>query len=437
MADSREPGVFSGHEIFRIWLPLAVTWLAMAGEVPLLTGFIARMPDPAHNLAAWGVAAALDLLCESPIFGMISAVIALTRNRRTYLSLRRFAFIHCFLTSALVVVLARTPLFTLITKDLMGLDEGLGALISDGLLLMAPVPAAVGYRRMYQGILVLANKSRFVALGTIGRLLMMFGSGMLLYQFTDARGIVVASLALDFAVIFEAIYARILARPDVERLMRDESTTAADSVSFIQIATFYYPFAASMVIALVIVPIVSLFMAKGASPLESLAVFPVVSGLTMLFRSPGLAYQEVVIALLGRSEKNLAGLMRFSRNLAIALSGLLAIAVLSPLASNWLVRVNGLDPALVAFTDTPLRILIISPALAIWICTLRGVFLFRKRTAAITLSGTIELCSITAAMWLGTIVLGAVGIDVCAAALIFGAVLSAFWLSRQQPQSAG
>jgi hypothetical protein len=61
----------SQRAIFRFWYPLSATWLMMAAEGPLLTSLIARLDDPKHNLAAYGVATAIAMIIESPIIMML------------------------------------------------------------------------------------------------------------------------------------------------------------------------------------------------------------------------------------------------------------------------------------------------------------------------------------------------------------------------------
>ena len=42
------------NQVFRLWLPLAGSWVLMSIESPMLTAFVARMVSPEITLAAWG-----------------------------------------------------------------------------------------------------------------------------------------------------------------------------------------------------------------------------------------------------------------------------------------------------------------------------------------------------------------------------------------------
>src|SRR5690606_12568760 len=92
-----------------------------------------------------------------------------------------------------------------------------------------------------------------------------------------------------------------------------------------EIARFCFPLALTSLIGLTVQPMLTFFMGRAVLPIESLAVFPVVHALSFLFRAPGLAFQEVVIALSGKRLENIVPLRRFGVGLGLALSGLLAL----------------------------------------------------------------------------------------------------------------
>ena len=65
------------------------------------------------------------------------------------------------------------------------------------------------------------------------------------------------------------------------------------------IGRFYVPLALTSLLAIVVNPLVTFFLGRSRSPIESLAVLPVVTGLVFIFRSGAIAYQEVAVALAG------------------------------------------------------------------------------------------------------------------------------------------
>ena len=82
------------------------------------------------------------------------------------------------------------------------------------------------------------------------------------------------------------------------------------------------------------------------NPLESLAVWSVITGLLFMFRSPGVAYNEVMVALLEEPESKQA-LRRVARNIAIGTTLVILVFVLTPLSELWLQHIAALLPDLV------------------------------------------------------------------------------------------
>ena len=111
----------TNQKILRFWLPLALAWLMMSVEGPLLAALIARMPDAVFNLAAYGVAYAFALIAEAPVIMLLSAATALCRGAVSYRRLRRFTLLLSLGVSFFLLLLAVPAVFNLVGVRLLGL----------------------------------------------------------------------------------------------------------------------------------------------------------------------------------------------------------------------------------------------------------------------------------------------------------------------------
>ena len=168
-------------KIFIFWVPLAATWLMMAAEGPFLAAIIARLADPKHNLAAYGVAFSFALLVEAPIIMIMSASTALVRDGNSFIKLRNFTYILNGAVTLMMVIFLVPPVFNVITQDLMRLPENVAHLTHVACIILIPWPAAIGYRRFYQGVLIRSNLTRRVAYGTVVRLVTMASTASICY----------------------------------------------------------------------------------------------------------------------------------------------------------------------------------------------------------------------------------------------------------------
>jgi hypothetical protein len=409
--------------IFRLWLPLAATWLMMSVEGPFLAAIIARLPDPIFNLAAYGVAFSFATLAEAPIIMILSASTALVKDLDSYRRLRNFSF-ALNLAVTLVILLGLLPLvFDRIARDLIGLPESVAELTHRALLLLVPWPAAIGYRRFYQGILIRQDLTRRVAMGTVIRVIGMSGAAIVLFRHFELPGALVGAGALSAGVVLEAVSTRLMAFRVRERIESSKASGVEERLSFGRIAEFYFPLALTSVIALGVQPTMTFFLGGSRRPIDSLAVLPVITSLTFLFRSIGLSYQEAAIALLDGTRENFRRVSTFAAVVGIAATAGLGLIAFTPLAHVWFRDVSGLSPELSEFAILPLRIFATIPFFSMQLAYQRAILVFGRATRSVTLSTMIEVATIVLVLYVSIHVLDWVGVIAAVVALLAGRIV--------------
>ena len=416
------------RSIFFFWLPLAGTWLMMAAEGPYLAAVIARLPDPTPNLAAFGVSFAFAIIIESPVIMLMSASTALVEDGPSYRALRRFAIWLTAIVTAFQIVVLLPPVFDLIARGL-ALPDDVTRLTHGGLLILLPWPAAIAYRRFRQGLLISNHQTRRVAYGTLIRLAAMSVTGFAAFRYTSMPGAYVGALALSVAVMIEAVASRVMTHRLVPELLnRPRAAERMAELSMPAITRFYTPLALTTLLALSIQPIVTFFMGQARFPLESLAVLPVVHGLTFIFRAMGLSFLEVAIALLGRQREHFVPLRNFAAGLAVlACAGLSAIAF-TPLADVWFNTISGLSVALTAFSLLPTRLMAPFPILSVTMHTQRAVLVHAHRTRPITTATIAEVIAVGGVLALTIHQFDLVGAVAASVAILAGRLVAVTWL---------
>jgi len=416
------------RELFRFWLPLQATWLMMSLEGPFLAAVIARLADPKHNLAAYGVAFALAILVEAPVIMMMSASTALVDSAGNYRRLRHFMWILNGGITAAMIILLFTPVWELLTDRAMGLDPEVARLTWTALLILLPWPAAIGYRRFYQGLLIRSGLTRRVAWGTMIRLMTMTATALALFHLVDLPGAWIGAAALSVGVCIEAVASRFMAAGPVRQFLAADK---GEVLGYRAIWDFYLPLALTSTIALAVQPMVTFFMGVSRYPLESLAVLPVVNSLVFIFRSPGLSYQEAAITMLGRSWDNYRTVRLFAFLLGVGSTIGLALIAFTPVSRLWLLTVSGLSTELADFALPPIRILTFMPFLSVWLSLQRSLLVARRATGPITWASVIEVVGILTVLFV-TIRLGNwVGATAAAAAFMAGRLMSNLFMVRR------
>lgn len=418
----------SYKKIFQFWFPLSATWLMMAVEGPFLTALIARFTDPEYNLAAYGVAFSIALIIESPVILLLSASTALVENRETYQKLKKFVYILSAFTVFSILVLLIPSIYNFVAINLIKLPQRVADLNYYSLMVLIPWAPSIGYRRFYQGIMIRSGKTKLVAYGTVIRLAAMGLTGILLYSSKMVDGVLIGACALSAGVITEAIATRVMVGKLLVNFF-DNNSENKKSITQKDIFKFYYPLALTSFISLGVHPIVTFFMGQSRMSLESLAVLPVLHGLVFIFRSFGLSYQEVGIALI-KTQKEYIKLRNFAFGMAVLVFTALGLIALTPLSMLWLTNVAGLTTKLAEFARIPLIIYSFFPVTTVWINFQRAVLVNTRHTEPITMATVLEVLGIIFVLIVFINYLSVVGAVAAVSAYTVGRLAANFYLVK-------
>ncbi len=423
--------ILSTRKIFLFWAPLAATWLMMSVEGPFLAAIIARLDLPKFNLAAFGVAFSFALIVEAPIIMLMSASTALVHNRHDYLTLRNYTFMLNSVITLFMIFGLIPPVFHFIAQDLIGLPVNVANLTYVASMLLLPWPAAIGFRRFYQGLLIKNNLTKLVAYGTVIRLIFMASTAIILY-IIRIPGAYIGGAALSMGVVAESLFSRIVSGNTIRSVLGREENEKGEKLSFRSITHFYFPLALTSILALGVHPMVTFFMGKSRFPIESLAVLPVVNSFIFIFRSIGLSYQEVIIALLGMNKKNFKAIKRFAFYLGAFILVSLSLILFTPLLNIWFRTVSGLTFELTLFSILPARILAILPILTLLINFQRALLVHTTETGPIKGASMIEIIMILFTLYLTVIPFGLPGAVAAAISYVAGRFFANAYLLPSQ-----
>lgn len=362
----------------RLFLPLSLSDVIMILSGPILTVGLARLAAPATSLAAYSVAQNVAIFLESPIIMLLHASTALTRYRGLFDPLRRFMILANLALTAIYLAVAFTPVYDLIFRDVLGQPEAVVAAARPAFQLMLLWPAAIGWRRFYQGVLINRRQSNRIALAgfaRLGSLAVVTYAGVV----WRAPGATLAGLALVVGVIVEAVAVTLLARPSSPQ----DPGEAADAPpawvpkTAARIALWYWPLAMTQVLVWLVRPFINGGIARSVSPEIGLAAWPVAWATFTIVGNSVRAVQQLTLSLLSRRQHYLV-LRRFAWLVGLTASGLLALLAFTPLGMGYLESVLGLrgDLSHVARAALPaLRVAVLYPLLAAQQSWLQGLLI--------------------------------------------------------------
>ena len=417
------------RKIFRVWSPLAATWLMMSAEGPFLAAIIARLDDPTYNLAAFGVAFSFAIIVESPIIMILSASTALVKDWDSFLRLRNFTYVLNVLITAVMLFVVWPPFFNWLALDVILLPAQVAELTHRSLVILLPWPAAIGFRRFFQGLMIRRGLTRRIGYGTAIRVTSMAATAFMLYRFfPTVPGALVGATALSCGVVVESVVTRFMAIPALKRIREAPPLEQSEHLNVRRIVDFYIPLALTSVISLAVHPLVTYFLGRSQLALESLAVFPVVTAVAFFFRSTSLSYQEVAIAFLDDRRENFRRLARFAAVLGVVATLGLMLLAFTPLSGIWFHDISGLSQELSELSVLPLQILSVMPFFAVLLAFQRSIMVYGRHTRPVTVAGVIEVAGIIAVLFVTIHVLDMVGVVAATTALLLGRLVGNAYL---------
>lgn len=414
-------------EVVHTWWPLAASWLLMGVEMPALSAVIARLAEPEINLAAFGgIVWPLALIIESPIIMLLAGSTALSKDMASYRKIWNYMQGAGALLTVLHLVVVLTPLYYIVVRDILGVPEEIIEPARLGLVVMTPWTWSIAYRRFNQGVLIRFGHSGSVGTGTIVRLtanMTVLITGLVL---RTVPGVVLASLGMALAVVSEAVYIGIRVRP-VLRYQLAVQAPVQPPLTYAAFFAFYIPLVFTSLLTLLAQPIGSAALSRMPMALTSLAVWPVISGLIWLARTPATALVEVVVTLLERPNARPA-LRRFTLILAVTTTAAMALIAVTPLSRLWFEKVAALSPELAAMARIGFWVGLPMPALTALQSWFQGVILHSRRTRGITESVVIFL-AVSAIVLIAGIAWGEVaGLYVGLTGLMLATLAQTVWL---------
>jgi hypothetical protein len=412
--------------IFKIWLPLAASWLLMGMELPILSAIVARLAEPEINLAAYGgVVFPLALIVEAPVIMLLAASTALSKDWASYKKLHNYMMLAGGLLTGLHLLVAFTPIYYFVVNGLLDAPPEIVEPARIGLIIMTPWTWTIAYRRLHQGIMIRFGYTNIIGVGTGVRLgidILVAGIG----YFLGLPGIVVATSAVALGVTAEAIYIGFRVQP-VLNLDLKPVPAIQPALTYRAFFAFYIPLVMTSLLTLLIQPLGSAALGRMPRALDSLAAWPVVSGLIFMLRSMGVAFNEVVVALLDEPLST-RPLRRFTMLLSVVTTGALLLIAATPLSRLWLENFSGLSPELATLARNGLWFGLLLPGLNSLQSWYQGALLNSGKTRGISEAVAVFLFAS------GLVLLGGVswnriiGLYVGLGAFSFGMFSQTIWL---------
>lgn len=391
------------RRLWAMFLPLSLSDVLMSVAGPIIAAGLTRLADPQTNLAAYGVAESMAILTEAPIIMLLHASTTLSHTRQGFLLLHRFMLLANLAVTLVHGLIAFTPLYDLVFRGLLGLPEAVADTARPAFQLLLLWPAAIGWRRVFQGLLIYHKHSAEVGWASISRLASL-SIVVLAGVLAGWNGAVVAALALSAGVLMEAAAVtffsrRLLQTGEVWAAPAPDATGNGAIVENLGgVFHFYWPLAVTATLIILTRPLISAGLARTAEPELALAAWPVVWSSVIFLANGTRMVQQLSLAHVVDA-RSFHVLRRFTVIVGLTFTAALAALVWSPAGPAYLTAALGLDPATAGAALPGLRILALQPLAIAAQQWLQSHLIRDGRTKAVNLAALINGTTLLAVLF--------------------------------------
>lgn len=418
-----------------LYLPLALSWTLMLTEAPLINVFLARGPDAQLALAAYGVAFSVILVVEAPILMMLELSIALSKTFPAFRVIRRFYAMIGLGITGLGLALFYTPVCRVLLCEWMNIPSTIAEATVPALQVMIWWPLPIGWRRIYQGVLIPDGRTRIISIATALRIVVLTLTMLVGLTMNILPGATLAALAMVFGVVVESAITHWAAQSSISRRLKTTSDQSQPP-TYRYLFVFYLPLAITTVLRQGIRPLISAGIASAPLAELSLAAWPVAFSLTSIFWGPTMGLQQLTVALTD-DKRSWERVSRFVLMAGLTLTASFAFVNFTPLLEVVLRRLFGLTQQVAQFAAPASRIMVLVPLGYTFHALFTGLLVKQARTSTVRTAKAVNLGIVGLTLFVGLRYSGVWGSILGATAVTAGALAEAVWLYWRSRSAVG
>jgi hypothetical protein len=239
-------------------------------------------------------------------------------------------------------------------------------------------------------------------------------------------GAYLAAATFTLGVTGEAVYSGLRLRPILRHDLR-QARPSGEVITPRGFTVFFVPLVMTSLLQILIQPLGTAALSRMPDPILSLAVWPVVYGLIIMWTSAGMAFTEAVVVLLDQP-KSTAMLQNFTVRIGALMVGLLLIVNATPLSEIWFQTVAALPPELAQVAVWVMWAALLLPGLSFLQSWYTGALVTERHTRAVTEAMLISLIIHAGILGFGILWQEIPGLYIGSVGLVVGHIIRTLWL---------
>lgn len=373
----------SFNEVLKLWkqfIPLSLTDMAMAIGEPVRNFAIASLPNGGLNLASFGIAKSLANFFEAPIIMVLHASNALAKDSQSSKKFLRFTFVFSLLLAGLFLSLSLPFVFELISTKIFSLSYEVSEITRKIIYLIFLFPFIIGWRRYFQGLLIQQKKNKVVAHASLVRLFFVIAIPLLGLQLSWS-GLLCAIGSLMGGLLGESLYVTYycLKFHSFDNVKTHHSASLPKT--YREIFSYYFPLGYSMVVIWGTRTLLVFLLSFAIDAEVSLMLWPIIWGIVLVVSNGTRMVQQVYISSKGDFSKGTIN--KFCFSVAAAFTLLFVLLIITPFGNSIVAVSMGQLSEYKGLIISCLIYFMIFPALTTLQNILQGELIMQQKTKAV------------------------------------------------------
>ncbi|MGM7722399.1 multi antimicrobial extrusion protein MatE [Metabacillus sp. Hm71] len=382
--DQAENGL-STKKILRFFVPLGLSASLVTFSHMIINGTLTRGENAEVVIASYVIAMSLFGITERLGVLLRNACSALVRDR---VSFKVMSAVAAYVVAALMIVagtIAYTPAGKWIFSTFFGADSNMIVQIVDVYQILIIVTFFSAIRCLFQGVIILNRQTKWLTIGMIIRLIVMYGLSLLFIRSGNINAQTGAIIFLS-GMIVECLISFIEGRALVKKMVDNDEQHTITKKS--QIFNFYNPLILSSLIIVMVGPIINSFLGKTSEIELAIASYAIALSIAQLFLSFFSYIHQIVLTFYKDHPQKV---QRFTLMIGFIPTCILAVFCFTPIGGYVIEHALGANERLVAASLDSLKVFMLMTLVFPFIDYCNGLLMVRKQTKIMVISQSTNL----------------------------------------------
>ena len=379
------------NDLIKFFMPMAAMAMIMKASHNIINYALGKTPDTAIALSSYSVAMSLSMMIMAPIWVLSKATTAVAQNKKSAKNSIRVALQATVLVSAIMILIAYTPLSKFVFTTLMGVSEEIfpHVLAVFKVFILMPILGAI--RATHQSFIALRRKTIWLTIGTIIRIISMFVITKAVIGFNLVKGSYIGALILVIGFGIEGLVWFIKGKSWLKEANNNDEEE--NSVPKIWI----------LLLPLIIAQLINGFVGTGISaglnrvpnPELALSSYFLSRTIAWIFLAVSFSASQMVLVFVKRHD-DLQVVKKFVYVLSVVMVALISILAFTPLGEFVYVNILNVEIGLAKLALKSLAVFAFTPPAMFIVEFYQGILIKGRESKKITLCKVLNITVLTA-----------------------------------------